>query len=251
MLTLAPGFICTPTSAAPFPGTTVTPITKETTLNHSYPTAAEQLPPPSVPLQRNLKISIPEELAQKHSNTWHAGAQCHQRWWEAAADDDGVLAAEDADPGWKEQEAGAALHGSRSHGTQELWVNACLRKARMGSEETLGNNSQVLLRLSPSCRSPRLEHTQGCIPTCLPCSLSGPIFWPINKFNYETHGTPGWWGLDISNPIDTVLDEADLEKDKKPSPLTAGSNQCVDLGHAGAMKLRGSCSAWPWRQKQI
>lgn len=34
---LAPGSICTPTSAAPFPGTTVTPITKETTQNPQLP----------------------------------------------------------------------------------------------------------------------------------------------------------------------------------------------------------------------
>lgn len=63
--------------------------------------------------------------------------------------------------------------------------------------------------------------------------------------------THGWWGLDISNLIDIVLNEADLEKDKKPFPLTAGSNQCVDLGHAGAVKLRGSCSAQPWHRKKL
>lgn len=121
--------------------------------NHSKPTTTplllHQLPPPSAPLQRNLKISIPEELAQEQSNTWHAGARWHRRWWEAD-DDDRVLAAEDADPRRKEQEAGAALHRSRSHGTprhttlQELWLNTCPRKDRMGSEETPGNNSQNL-----------------------------------------------------------------------------------------------------------
>lgn len=79
------------------------------------------------------------------------------------------------------------------------------------------------------------------MPTLLTLELY--FFWPINNFNYDTHVAPGWWSLGISNPIDIVLNEADLEKDKKPFPLTAGSNQCVDLGHAGAVRLQGSCSA--------
>lgn len=120
-------------------------------------------------------------------------------------------------------------------------------------ERHLETAAKNLLRLSPSCRSPRLEYTQGCVATRLPCSLLGHVFWPINKLNYHSHAAPGWWGLDVSNLIDVVLDEADLEKDKKrnPSLLLLGLINMLTLATLATWSFEAACSVRPRHQKNL